>query len=107
MKRPWVRAVLFLILILSFILVNRGSYKGYFLGDDIDNVYWTPLVPLSDFGRLLISPEFSTSNFRPVGHFYFRVLAQTVGRNYPWYVAGLQAFHLLNVWLLYQTVTTL
>ena len=36
-----------------------------------------------------------------MGHYYFHAVEEIAGLNFPVYVAVLQAFHLLNVWLLW------
>ena len=84
-----------------FLIANRGAYQGYFQDDDLDNISWTPFTPLATFAREVVAPRLSPVNFRPAGHFYFRVLASVAGLRFPWYVAGIHALHFLNVWLLY------
>src|SRR5947209_5013401 len=97
------RAVLafFVLLVLLFAVMNRGAYKGYFADDEIDNMAWTPFVPLADYAKALISPRYSPENFRPAGHLYFRFMANEFGLDFPMYVLVIQLFHLLNVWLLW------
>ena len=102
MRAPRFAAVLlFLAMMVLFLIANRGAYEGYFQDDELDNLAWTPFTPLATYARELVSPRLSPMNFRPVGHFYFRVLASVAGLRFPWYVAGIHALHLLNVWLLY------
>jgi hypothetical protein len=102
MRAPRFTAILlFLAMMLLFLIANRGAYEGYFQNDDLDNISWTPFTPLATYAREVVSPRLSPVNFRPVGHFYFRVLASVAGLRFPWYVAGIHALHFVNVWLLY------
>jgi hypothetical protein len=39
--RNWRSAALALALAVLFLIANRGAYKGYFSGDDLDNISWT------------------------------------------------------------------
>ncbi|HEU0142779.1 MAG TPA: hypothetical protein VFQ79_23860 [Bryobacteraceae bacterium] len=92
---------LFVLMTLLFLVANRGAYQGYFHGDDLDNVSWTPGLENSEYASALVSPKLSPWNFRPVGHFYFAALGRTAGLDYRWYVAVLHGLHLLNVWLIW------
>jgi hypothetical protein len=84
-----------------FLTVNRDAYRGYFQDDEIDNLSWTPYLGPLDFLKGAITPQFQANNFRPVGHYYFHAVEEIAGLDFPIYVAVLQAFHLLNVWLLW------
>ncbi|PWU06210.1 MAG: hypothetical protein C5B51_12805 [Terriglobia bacterium] len=92
---------LFLLLAVTFLIVNRGAYKGYFQDDELDNISWTTQISPADYLKGLVTPRFAENNFRPVGHFYFREAAQLFGLNFPAYVLLLQFVHLLNVSLLW------
>ena len=94
-------------LIVLFFIANRAAYKGYFHDDDFDNAAWTPRTGLDEYATTLISPVFSRTNFRPLGHLYFRVLSQTAGMRFPPYVAGLQFLHLVNAFLLWRLLRKL
>lgn len=93
--------ILFVSFAALFLLVNRAAYQGYFQDDEIDNIAWTPYVPLTQYGLSLVSPKFEANNFRPTGHFYFYLCEKLFHLNFPAWVAVLQAIHLLNVWLLW------
>ena len=84
-----------------FLTVNRDAYRGYFQDDEIDNLSWTPYLGPLDFLKGAATPQFQANNFRPVGHYYFHAVEEVAGLDFPVYVAVLQAFHLLNVWLLW------
>ncbi len=94
-------ALLILSTALLLFIVHRAAYKGYFQDDEIDNLSWTRLTPVSDFGRELISPRFLGNNFRPVGHLYFRAMESAFGLDFPKYVLVLHLLHLANVILVW------
>lgn len=106
MKR-WHGAALFLAMALLFLIANRGAYEGYFADDELDNLSWTPHVPLSDFAAALVSPKFQPGNFRPAGHLYFHLTGPAFGMDFSKYVIPIHAIHLLNVWLLWLLVRRL
>jgi hypothetical protein len=62
----WIGLALFLSMALLFFIANRGAYDGFFQGDELDNIGWTPQVPISTFARDLVSPIYNGRNFRPV-----------------------------------------
>ena len=93
--------ILFLALACAVLVMNRGAYEGYFQADEIDNVSWAPETDAIDFVKGIATPLFSTGNFRPVGHFYFRAAGRAFGLDFPKYVLVLQFIHLLNVWLVW------
>ncbi len=87
-----------------FVVMNRGAYGGYFSADDLDNLGWTRTTALEIFARGLLSPEYFTNHFRPVGHFLFRILGASAGLSYAWYAAFIQALHLVNAVLLWKVL---
>ncbi len=91
----------FLAIALLFLAANRAAYKGYFSDDDLDNLVQTRGAEVRYFAKELVSPKLSVWNFRPVGHFYYRVLGETAGLRFPVYVGVLHALHLLNVLLVF------
>jgi hypothetical protein len=93
--------ILFAAFVALFLTVNRDAYRGYFQDDEIDNLSWTPFLGPLDFLKGAATPQFQANNFRPVGHYYFHAVEELAGLDFPAYVAVLQAFHLLNVWLLW------
>jgi hypothetical protein len=100
-------AALFVAMMVLFLLANRAAYKGYFQDDEIDNISWTRTTSLSDFAQALLTPRFLGNNFRPTGHFYFRVLGNTAKLDFPKYVAVLHVLHFANVWLLWLLLRSL
>jgi hypothetical protein len=92
---------------LLFLIANRGAYQGFFQGDELDNLGWTPQVPVAAFAKDLVNPVYNARNFRPVGHFYFRVMSRAFGLHFPEYLPFLHLVHLLNVWLLWMVLRNL
>lgn len=95
------------LLALLFLLANRAAYKGYFSADDLDNILQTRGADLTVFASGLASPKLSIWNFRPVGHFYYKLLGATAGLRFPMYVGVLHLLHLVNVLLLWRVVRRL
>jgi hypothetical protein len=94
-------ALLLLMFVAFFLLLNSGAYRGYFQDDEIDNLSWTPALGPVEFLQGVITPLYFPNNFRPVGHYYFHAVEEIAGLNFPVYVGVLQAVHVLNVWLLW------
>ena len=90
-----------LAVIAAFILLNRSAYDGFFTDDELDNLSWAPGYPLVYFLKTLVSPFFDISNFRPVGHVYFKIMGRLFGLDFAPYITPIFAFHLLNGTLLY------
>jgi hypothetical protein len=86
---------------LLFFIANRGASKGFFQGDEMDSLSWTPQIPAIDFVEDLVNPVYNGRNFRPVGHFYFRMASRAFGLDFRHYLLPLHLLHLLNVWLLW------
>jgi hypothetical protein len=101
LKRRWMGTGLFVLLVVLFLIANRGAYKGYFSDDELDNLSWAPGVHISEYARTLVTPQFIPGNFRPVGHFFFYLAGKSFGLDFPKYVFPIHALHLLNVWLLW------
>jgi hypothetical protein len=101
-RRKWVQTALFGAAFLLFLIANRAAYRGWFSGDDLDNLFWTQYVSWREFAWRLFSPVFYRHNFRPVGHFFFYAMGRVAGLSFPWYVAAVHLLHGLNVWLVYR-----
>src|SRR5579884_2862450 len=84
-----------------FFVANRGAYKGYFSGDDLDSLGWAQWIGVRDFAIGLISPFMGPSNFRAVGHLMYVLLGRTAGLNFPIYVFYIQTLHIITVVLLW------
>ncbi|MCC6294315.1 MAG: hypothetical protein IT164_16820 [Bryobacterales bacterium] len=95
------RIALAALLALLFWIANRGAYRGFFSGDDLDNLAWTRPVPGAVFAKALLSPVYTANNFRPTGHGLYHLWSHWFGTNFPPYVATIQALHLLNALLLF------
>lgn len=91
----------FLLLAVSFLIVNRAAYKSYFQDDEFDTLGWAQVGSVTPYLKAAVSPQFSVANFRPTAAFYFRECLLSFGLDFPKFVAILQAIHLLNVWLIW------
>ena len=94
-------AVLAVVVMLLFLIANRGAYEGYFSGDDLDNLSWTRDIGVAGFAKALLAPQFFPNNFRPAGHFFYHLMDRAAGLEYRWYVAAIHLLHFLNVWLVW------
>src|SRR3954451_3039946 len=99
--------ILFVAFASLFLMLNREAYRGYFQDDEIDNLSWAPYLSPLDLLKGAVTPRFQANNFRPVGHYYFHAVEEVAGLEFPIYVGVIQAFHLLNVWLLWLIVRRL
>ncbi|MEP7362213.1 MAG: hypothetical protein ABI972_03075 [Acidobacteriota bacterium] len=95
------RVAIFAVLALLFVTANRGAYRNFFFGDDLDNLAWTRVVPGARFVQAMVSPVYTANNFRPTGHGLYHLWSQTAGLYFPPYVGTIQALHLLNALLLF------
>lgn len=91
----------FLAFAVFFWIANRGAYKAWFDGDDLDNLAMTRTAGVDVFTHNLVSPKLDVSNFRPVGHGFYRVFGTWAGLEFPRYIAAIHAIHLVNVILLW------
>jgi len=105
MKPPLARYGMLLACFLAaavlFYFANRAAYKGWFSSDDLDKTGWPTFISSQEFVQEILTPKFSADLFRPVGYLYYRFLGRAFKLWYPPYVAVLQAFHLVNVLLLF------
>lgn len=95
-------AALCAILLWLLWVVNKGAYKGYFSGDELDLFAWMRYTTADTFFWGFFTPQFYATNFRPLGHLLFWGLYETVGLNYPWFLATVQLLHVLNLALLWR-----
>lgn len=100
----WIGLALILAVALLFWIANRGAYRGFFQADELDSLSWTPQVPVAVFAKDLVNPVYNARNFRPVGHFYFRIMSRAFGLDFGKYLPFLHLLHLLNVWLLWMVL---
>jgi len=100
MKR-WAPLVLLLAIGITFLILNRAAYKGYFQDDEFDNILATREIPPSEWTSWFLTPRLSKDNFRPAGHFYFYAMNRLAGLRFPSYITPLQALHLINTLLLW------
>jgi hypothetical protein len=84
-----------------FVALNHRAYDGFFQDDDLDTLSWAPYLGSRAWLTGLITPVFAVNNFRPVGHFFYRVMGASAGLNFPVWVVPVWAIHLLNGVLLY------
>jgi hypothetical protein len=100
MKR-WAPLVILLAIGLTFLILNRAAYKGYFQDDEFDNILTTRDLPPQLWASWFLTPRLSQDNFRPAGHIYFYAMNRLAGLRFPRYVAPLHFLHLLNTLLLW------
>ena len=91
----------FVVVAVLFWAANRGAYKGYFDGDDLDNLAMTNSIGADLFLSKFFSPKLDQSNFRPVGHAFYGYYGRRAQLDYPRYIYFIHAVHLLNVILLW------
>ncbi|MDQ1473150.1 MAG: hypothetical protein QOJ99_4630 [Bryobacterales bacterium] len=88
-------------IVLAFLALNYTAYDGFFQDDELDNLSWAPILPLSKFATDVIKPTFDVSNFRPPGHLYFTLAGRAFGMDFPPFMTPVIIIHLLNVLLLF------
>ena len=92
---------LYLAAVAVFLLLNRPAYKGYFQSDDFDTMGWARVLRWQDFAKWLVTPQMSPVNFRPAGAFYYHVMTNSTGFDFPKYLVPLHFLHLLNIWMVW------
>jgi hypothetical protein len=100
MKR-WVPLVILLTIGLTFLILNRAAYKGYFQDDEFDNILTTREIQPAEWVSWFFTPRLSKENFRPAGHLYFYAMNRVAGLRFPSYVTPLHVLHLVNTLLLW------
>ena len=91
-----------------YFIANRGAYKGYFSGDDLDNLSWTSNTGPVDFVKGVLSFLNSLETISDqLGTSIFWRIGRTARLHFRPYVVLLQLFHLLNGFLLWWTVRKL
>jgi len=84
-----------------FVIANRGAYKGFFSADDLNNLAWTSFLDARAWAEGMVSPWFSESNFRPVGHGFYALFGNLWGLAFRPFVWSMHLVHLANVALLW------
>jgi hypothetical protein len=100
MKR-WLPVLLLLAVAVTFLILNRAAYKGYFQDDELDNIINTRDIPAPLWVTWFLTPRLSKDNFRPSGHFYFFAMNRLAGLDFPKYLIPVHFLHLLNTLLLW------
>jgi hypothetical protein len=103
-RQTWLAVVVCLIL---FFVANRAAYQSFFADDDFDNLGWTTIVGGDTFRDGFLTPKLSPDNFRPTGHYFYRLLHRIVRFDFPLWVLALQLIHLCNVFLVFRLCRTL
>lgn len=85
----------------AFIALNYRAYDGFFQDDELANLNWAPLLPLTDYLAALAKPFFAVDNFRPTGHLYFALMGRAFGLDFPPWMTPIFAIHLTNAALLF------
>jgi hypothetical protein len=83
-----------------FFIVNRGAYRGFFDGDDLDNIARGIDLRAGEVARATGNPVLKNS-FRAAGLFMFFALAPSQRLNYRPYVTWIHATHLLTVLIVF------
>jgi hypothetical protein len=86
---------------ISFLALNHSAWDGFFQDDELDNLRWAPSSHVIVFVTGLLTPQFQTNNFRPVGQLYFALMGKRFGLWFAPYVTPIFAIHLLNALLLW------
>lgn len=86
---------------LVFLVLNHTAYDGFFQDDELDNLNWAPSLPALTFLTHLLKPTFEPDNFRPAGHFYFKLMGSLFGLDFAPYITPIFALHFLNALLLF------
>ena len=86
---------------IAFLILNHKAYDGFFQDDELDNLNWAPTLPALTFLTHMVKPTFEVDNFRPVGHFYFKLMGSNFGLDFAPYITPVFALHFLNVLLLF------
>jgi len=84
-----------------FLFLNYKAYDGFFQDDELDNLTWAPSLPALTFLTHLLKPTFELDNFRPVGHFYFKLMGSGFGLDFAPYITPIFVIHFLNAVLLF------
>lgn len=100
MKRLRTTATMAAVTVL-FLIANRGAYRGFFSADDLNNLAWTHFLDTRGWLEGMMSPWFSGSNFRPVGHGVYALFGELWGLDFQPFVWLIHVVHLANVALLW------
>ena len=85
-----------------FLIANHGAYRGYFDGDDLDNISWSRGVDFPVFARAFLNPFPNTpGNFRAVGQIMYMALGRGAPLSFPAYIAWVHGVHLLTALILF------
>jgi len=83
------------------VALNYRAYDGYFQDDEMENLAWAPLLPMTQYLTAVLKPVFDVGNFRPPGHLYFTLIGRAFGMDFPPYITPIFAIHLANAILLF------
>jgi hypothetical protein len=86
---------------LTFLILNRAAYKGYFQDDEFDNIVTTRDISAPEWISWFLTPRLSRDNFRPAGHIYFFTMNRLAGLDFSKYIIPVQCLHLVNTLLLW------
>jgi hypothetical protein len=90
-----------------FLVYNYRAYGSFFFDDAFDHLTWTKVANLRVFIDGLLTWKFLPNNFRPVAHFYYRLMFDLFGYHFRAWVAVLHIFHLIAIWLLWLVIRRL
>ena len=103
----WIGLALFLAVALLFFIANRGAYEGFFQGDELDSLSWTPQIPIAVFVEGSGQPGLQCAEFPAGGPPLFPHHEPRLRPGFPDYVLPLHLLHLLNVWLLWMVLRSM
>lgn len=102
--KHWRLATGFLAFSLLFFFTNRGAYRGWFDGDDVDNISWSATMTAGEVAAALVNPLLGPHTFRAAGQVMYVILGHWQGLRFAPYIAWIHVVHLLTVlavlWLL-------
>jgi hypothetical protein len=103
------RVILFFVVLTAlFYIANHGAFQGYFQNDDLDNLGLAHDQLLSrDYFVPAVLPKYYNSNYRSVGHLFYKLMSLTAGMTFPPYIAVIQIIHLINAAILFLLLMSL
>ena len=95
------RVAFFLFAITLFFIATRTAFKGWYMSDDLDTLGWTKFNQHLHYAEVALSWKFQPGNFRPVGHYFYKLLDTVAPYNFTAFVGAFQAIHLFNLLLMW------
>lgn len=99
--RRWIPVLAFLAMAALFLIYNRGAYRGWFDGDDLDNISWSRELSAGEIVSTIVNPVTGGHSFRAVGQLMYAALGRTDPLKFPLYIAWIHILHLLTAIVVY------